>query len=149
MVRILENGDIVADNDPRAQQSSHSGNAPRNRAGRMGYVHDNSEPHQYGHQGQGAGVHQGQQVSVFQSLNQRLIGLGIPSFNIGTYRIEPLVTVGFLLAMLFFGLPGLLFAGLLFGVVIMSGGGGDNDGDSGGGSGAQHRQRAGRVLRHR
>ncbi len=87
-------------------------------------------------------------MSVFQSLNQRLIGLGIPSFNIASYRIEPIVTVGFLLTMLFFGLPGLVFAALLFGVVMMSGGG-DNNGDSGSGNGAQHRHRAGRVLRHR
>ena len=57
----------------------------------------------------------GQQISIFETLNQRLLGLGIPRFNIGSYNIEPIVTVGFLLAMLLFGLPGLLFAGLLFG----------------------------------
>ncbi|XP_038061234.1 protein FAM241B-like [Patiria miniata] len=157
MVRILANGDIVQDDDPRVQQSSHSGNAPTNRGSRMGYIQQNTEPHQYGHDGQGAGGHEVQNVSIFQTLNQRLLDLGIPCFNIGPYTIQPIVTVAFILAMLIFGLPGLLFAGLLFGVVMLSGGGGGgDDGGTGGGGGqstgrgdGQRRHRGGRVLRHR
>ena len=66
----------------------------------------------------------GQQFSVFDGLNQRLINLGFPRFNIGHHTIEPIVCVGFILAGLLLGLPGLLLAAFLFFVTKMSAGGG-------------------------
>ncbi|XP_022109060.1 uncharacterized protein C10orf35-like [Acanthaster planci] len=159
MVRILANGDIVQDDDPRVRQSPH---APNRSGPRMGFIQHNADPHQYGHDGQGAAGYQGHGISIFDTLNQRLLNLGIPCFNLGPYAIQPIVTVGFLLAMLLFGLPGLLFAGILFAVVKLSGGaggGGSGSGENGGawggagrstGSGdGQRRNRAGRVIRHR
>ena len=134
----------------------------------LGVFQLNRDPQQPGHGGQGAGGQgsggQGagsqatHNVSIFQTLNQRLIDLGIPHFDVGVYRLEPIVIVAFLLAMLLFGLPGLLFAGILFGVVMLSGGvGGGDGGDSGGsrrgsmggGDRGQRRHRGGRTLRHR
>ena len=79
-------------------------------------------------EGQGQGVYmggQGQQVSVFEMLNQRLLALGIPRFSVGQFTFEPIVSVGFLLAGIFFGLPGLIFAGLLFVVSKISQPGGN------------------------
>ena len=61
---------------------------------------------------------------MFDGLNQRLIGYGFPRFNIGHHTIEPIVSVGFILAGLFLGLPGLLLAAFLFFVSKMSSGGG-------------------------
>lgn len=76
---------------------------------------------QYEGQGQGGGQ---QGPSVFDGLNQRLIGYGIPRFNIGSHTIEPIVLVGFILAGLFLGLPGLLLGAVLFFVSKMSESGG-------------------------
>ena len=75
--------------------------------------------------GGGGGGGGGQPVSVFQMLNQRLLGLGIPRFTVAQYTLEPIVSVGFLLAGVFFGLPGLIFAGLLFVVSVISQPGGN------------------------
>jgi hypothetical protein len=90
----------------------------------------------------------GQQVSIFDSLNQRLLNMGLPRFTVGPWTIEPIVTVGFLLAAIFFGLPGIIFAGVLFVVSKISqpggnpftdrgqqAGGGNTPGGDGGGGG--------------
>ncbi|XP_069123723.1 LOW QUALITY PROTEIN: protein FAM241B-like [Argopecten irradians] len=111
MVKILSNGDIVPDNDPRASGgsagSSSSSSQPRQR---QGFVrHDDAGPQQYG-----------QQVSIFEIANQKLLGLGIPSWNLGQYTVQPIVTVGCLIALMIFGLPGIIFAAVLFFVVNWS-----------------------------
>jgi len=46
--------------------------------------------------------------------------MGIPTFNIGPYPVEPIASVGFLLSLIFFGLGGLFFSGLLFFIVKYS-----------------------------
>ena len=63
-----------------------------------------------GHQGEG------QQVSVFVIANQKLKEMGIPSWNIGDLVIEPIVTIGLLLAFFMFGIYGLIFGAVLFAV---------------------------------
>lgn len=60
--------------------------------------------------------YQGPSTSIFDSLNDRLRNLGIPRWNIGPYTVEPIVSVGFVASLLVFGLRGLLFSGLLFGI---------------------------------
>ncbi|KAI8742019.1 protein FAM241B-like [Biomphalaria glabrata] len=106
MVKILANGDIVPDNDPRVTQ-----NRAQQRNNTQGGFHS-------------AGVNQDnhipQQVSLFQILNQRLLGFGIPRWNMGNIVIEPIVLVGFLIALLLFGFPGLIFGALLFAVCSWS-----------------------------
>ncbi|XP_076454833.1 protein FAM241B-like [Babylonia areolata] len=121
MVRILSNGDIVPDDDPRAQGSRSRGSQGDNtNRPRQGFVQ-----HADYNENQGMPMGGGQQVSVFETLNQKLLGLGIPRFNIGQFTIEPIVSLGFLLAGVFLGLPGLIFAGLLFVVSKMSQTGGN------------------------
>ena len=64
---------------------------------------------------------QGQgQVSVFTLINQKLLDLGIPRFNVGPYVVEPVALVGMILAFMLFGLPGILFGGVLFLIVMSS-----------------------------
>ena len=59
---------------------------------------------------------EGQQVNIFQTLNQKLRTMGIPPWNLGDIVIEPIVTVGFLIALLMFGVHGLIFGVVLFAV---------------------------------
>ncbi|KAK7112106.1 protein FAM241B-like [Littorina saxatilis] len=142
MVKILSNGDIVPDDDPRAKGASSGGNrADNTNRPRQGFVQHEDDG---GGQGQGMYMGQGQQVSVFQMLNQKLLALGIPRFTVGQFNFEPIVTVGFLLAGIFFGFPGLIFAGLLFVVSKISQtganpftGGGGGQPQQGGGGGHQ------------
>ena len=109
----------------------------------QGYVrHDQGGGGQHGQYGQQQGM-MGQQVSIFTVFNQKLLDAGIPRFNLGSTigDIEPIVTVGFLLAMLLFGLPGLLFGAILFAVCKVSMGGGQGQqgqGQHGQGQGQGH-----------
>ncbi|XP_062576976.1 protein FAM241B-like [Saccostrea cucullata] len=117
MVRILSNGDIVPDDDPRAQQAAgnRGSNSPRPRQGFVQHDSDQQPGAGRGFLGQGDG-----QVSVFTLINQKLLDLGIPRFSVGPYVVEPIATVGMILATLLFGLPGLLFGAVLFLVVMSS-----------------------------
>ncbi|XP_033756093.1 protein FAM241B-like [Pecten maximus] len=110
MVKILSNGDIVPDNDPRASTATGSSSNSQQPRQRQGFVrHDEAGQQQYG-----------QQVSIFEIANQKLQGLGIPSWNLGQYTVQPIVTVGCLIALMVFGLPGIIFAAVLFFVVNWS-----------------------------
>ena len=53
-------------------------------------------------------------ASVFDNLNNRLLEAGIPRWNAGPYVVEPIVSMGFVLAGLLIGWHGLIFAALLF-----------------------------------
>jgi len=59
-------------------------------------------------------------MSVFGALNQRLESAGVPTWHIGTYSVQPIVSLGFLLSFLLAGFRGLLFSGVLFFVVKYS-----------------------------
>ena len=58
--------------------------------------------------------------TIFDTWNQKLLQLGIPRWNVGSHVVEPLMTVMMLLVLLFFGIQGVLFLGLLYFVVKMS-----------------------------
>ena len=107
MVYILASGEIVADDDPRAQQSRRPRPSAQPQAG-VGQLR--------GHVQQGQHGQQGQQINLFTVLNQKLKGMGIPPWSLGDLVVEPIVTVGFLLALFMFGLPGLIFGAILFAV---------------------------------
>lgn len=62
----------------------------------------------------------GSSMSLFGALNQRLTSAGVPTWHIGTYSVEPVVSLGFLLSFLLAGFRGLLFSGVLFFVVKYS-----------------------------
>ncbi|XP_050394687.1 protein FAM241B [Patella vulgata] len=115
MVRISSTGEILPD-DPQPRNRG-SGDAPQQRQGSVRHENYN-EQEQQEMQGEGG------QVSIFDSLNQRLLALGLPRWNAGPYVIEPIVSVAFLLAGLFLGIPGLLMGLVLFGVVKLSQSGG-------------------------
>ena len=61
-----------------------------------------------------------QAPTLFEVWNQKLLQLGIPQWNIGNHVVEPLMSVMMLVVLLFFGIQGLLFLGLLYFVVKMS-----------------------------
>lgn len=112
MVKVLANGDIVPDDDPRASGGSSSRSVESNRP-REGYVthEDNAAA---------AGMAAAESTSVFDGLNQRLTAAGVPTWHIGTYSVEPVVSLGFLLSFLLAGFRGLLFSAVLFFVVKYS-----------------------------
>lgn len=138
MVWILANGEVVQDDDPRAQEArraQRATNAHNTRSANdqfRGYGGDRGQGGGQAWYSGGAGGEgvpedgQVRQVSIFEIINQKLLDLGIPRWNFGEHVVEPIVIVGFLIAMLFFGLRGLLFGGLLYAVVKMSQGTGQN-----------------------
>ena len=67
-------------------------------------------------QGAGGGIN----VSIFDTLNEKLLAQGFPRWNAGPYVVEPIVSVGFILATVLMGFHGLIFAVLLFGLVKYS-----------------------------
>lgn len=78
---------------------------------------------------------------MFTVINQKLLGYGLPRFNVGPYVIEPIVLVAFILAGMLMGVPGLIFAAVLFFVTQSSGDGGGGAGTrmGGGNQGGGHR----------
>ncbi|KAH3873006.1 protein FAM241B-like [Dreissena polymorpha] len=105
MVRILKNGEIVDDSDPRAQHGS-----PRQQQNTGRVQHERMQ--------------EGGHFSVFDEFNTRLAGYGVPRFNIGSHTVEPIVLIGFIVAGLLFGLPGLLLVAMLFVISKLSTSGG-------------------------
>ena len=84
----------------------------------QGEIRNNGGSHQE------AAAAQGQSVSIFSVLNDKLKAAGLSSFNIGDHVIEPIVYIGFLAAFLLLGVKGLLLGLVLFFFVNMSSNGG-------------------------
>ena len=105
MVTIID-GEIVQDNDPRAQAYRQRGrqqqqsDQPRNRQ----QAQNNMAP---GVGGIGTG-------SIFDQLNNKLIAAGFPRWNLGQHVVEPIHSAALILALFFFGLRGILFVGLIW-----------------------------------
>ncbi|CAH1794592.1 unnamed protein product [Owenia fusiformis] len=139
MVRILSNGEIVQDNDPRLQQR---GNTNGSQQQRRGYIehNDNEDAMMQGQGGGQRGMGYAQGPSMFDTLNQKLLNAGFPRWNAGPYVVEPLVSVGLLVLFMMAGFRGLLFGAVLFMVCKWStsgGGGGVQDWLGGGGAAPQ------------
>lgn len=79
-----------------------------------GYQEDNSIPY-HGGQRQAA-----EGPTLFDTWNAKLVQAGIPRWIVGSVTVEPLMTIIFLVIMLFFGLPGLMFLMLLYAVIYFS-----------------------------
>ncbi|XP_072138118.1 uncharacterized protein FAM241A [Mobula birostris] len=106
MVRILANGDIVQDDDPRVRKTP-----PRREElnrGRQGFIH-NTEHTNQPFQGPANQGH-----SLFADLNQRLIHMGFPRWNLGNQVIEPIMSILLLLMLMLFGMRGLVLIGGLY-----------------------------------
>merc|ERR1712142_1075025 len=78
----------------------------------------NAEPHYHG-----------PTANIFDSFNDRLVANGFPRWNISSYVVEPIVSIGFIAALLLIGVHGLIFAlGLFF--IVKWGGVGNNSNNS-------------------
>eukprot|EP00058_Branchiostoma_floridae_P010744 XP_002596232.1 hypothetical protein BRAFLDRAFT_202878 [Branchiostoma floridae] len=109
MVRILANGEIVQDDDPRVRRPNQQRQQATRRQvrGKQRRVAKN-ESDVYG------------RLSMFDAINQKLLALGIPRFQLMGTTVEPIATVGVTVVFLLMGVRGLLFIGLLFGVSYLS-----------------------------
>ena len=58
--------------------------------------------------------HMPQTGSLFDTLNERLRSAGVPTWHLGPYPVEPVVSLGFLIALLLTGFKGLILGLLLF-----------------------------------
>uniref|UniRef100_A0A915KK31 DUF4605 domain-containing protein n=1 Tax=Romanomermis culicivorax TaxID=13658 RepID=A0A915KK31_ROMCU len=119
MVRILANGDIVQDDDPRAQRPSAASSAR---------PHYNASSESSARAGQSHFYQQSaindtnfQRQSGLDVLNSKLLNFGIPRWSLGGVTIEPVYTIGALLMFMLFGfLPSLCLIGILFVVSQLS-----------------------------
>ena len=102
MVTII-NGEIVQDNDPRAQEFRNRGRRQQEQQHQrtQGSQNQNYPPVQQG-------------GSIFDQLNDRLISAGFPRWNLGQNVVEPIVSVALILAVVLFGFQGLLLVGVLW-----------------------------------
>ena len=111
MVTII-NGEIVQDNDPRAQEF-------RNRGRRQERQQERSQQQwNYGPHEEHPPVQQG--GSIFDQLNNRLLAAGIPRWNLGQNIVEPIVSVALILALVLFGFQGVLLVGVLWFIMQQS-----------------------------
>jgi len=125
MVKILSNGEIVDDNDPRLCTANSEQRVDRHiendqNSWRLNF----GTPVPEGAEGQaGIGVPANQRsegVTLFDLMNDKLLEAGIPRLQLGAYDVEPIAAVGTCLALLLFGLNGLILSLVLFLVVKFS-----------------------------
>uniref|UniRef100_A0A8D0BIG6 Family with sequence similarity 241 member B n=1 Tax=Salvator merianae TaxID=96440 RepID=A0A8D0BIG6_SALMN len=113
MVRILANGDIVQDDDPRVRQSTRN----RENSSQPGFfnrmTNAGATPQQQYHQQQPQGARPGER-SPFSDINQQLVNLGFPTWNLGNQVVEPVVSILLLFLLMFVGVRGLLLVGLIY-----------------------------------
>ena len=111
MVTII-NGEIVQDNDPRAQEF-------RNRGRRQERQQQQSQQQwTHGSHEQNPPVQQG--GSVFDQLNNRLLNAGFPRWNLGQNVVEPIMSVSLILALVLFGFRGVLLVAVLWFIMQQS-----------------------------
>lgn len=125
MVKIID-GEIVPDDDPRAvewerrQRQSQGWNDKRLRGnatpggGADGSQYNNAFARMGFPQGSGAQGGQPQGQSPFQGINEKLTELGLRPWNIGEYIVEPVFTVALILALVFYGFPGLVVVAVIW-----------------------------------
>lgn len=109
MVTII-NGEIVQDNDPRAQEFRNRGRRQeqQQRRPQHQWPHSQNPPHeQLGR-------------SIFDQLNNRLISAGFPRWNLGQNVVEPIVSVALILALVLFGIQGVLLVGVVWFIMQQS-----------------------------
>ncbi|KAM8924493.1 protein FAM241B [Pelodytes ibericus] len=104
MVRILANGDIVQDDDPRVRRRDNS---------RQGFFNGASTAGAVPQQAPGDGARQ-QQRSPFSDINQQLVNMGFPRWNVGNQVVEPVMSILLLFLILMLGVRGLLLVGLIY-----------------------------------
>ena len=113
MVTII-NGEIVQDDDPRAHAYRE-----RNRRESQRTEQPAGQPHYMG-RSQPAGEAPAGGLGVFSELNTRLLNAGFPRWNVGQNVVEPVASVALILALIFFGLRGVLLVGLVWFLIRQS-----------------------------
>ncbi|XP_057308932.1 protein FAM241B-like [Hydractinia symbiolongicarpus] len=104
MVKII-GGEVVQDDDPRAIEWERR----QNRTAQGGLGRPTDTVHNFAQ-----GVRQDPNQPPLVAINNRLRGFGIPDFNVGGHVIEPLFSVAGVLALVFWGLPGLLIVAVVW-----------------------------------
>ena len=122
MVTII-NGEIVPDNDPRAQAYWQRKNNSSARETTEGEPRQTSPRNQTSRSGQRNGTNVQNGGSMFYDVNNRLLEAGIPRLTFAGRVFEPLVLIGIMLAVIFLGLRGLMLIGLIYFLINYAGGG--------------------------
>ncbi|XP_044154584.1 protein FAM241B [Bufo gargarizans] len=107
MVRILANGEIVQDDDPRVRANTQRSST------RQGFFNTAGNAGAGPQQGPQDGVRQ-EGRSPFTDINQQLVNMGFPRWNLGNQVVEPVMSILFLFLILMMGVRGLLLVGLIY-----------------------------------
>ncbi|GAB1295167.1 Protein FAM241B [Apodemus speciosus] len=112
MVRILANGEIVQDDDPRVRTSTQQ----RSSGSRQGFFNrgHGAPPGGPGPRQQQAGAQLGAAQSPFGDLNRQLANMGFPQWHLGNHVVEPVTSILLLLLLMMLGVRGLLLVGLVY-----------------------------------
>ncbi|XP_036294156.1 protein FAM241B [Pipistrellus kuhlii] len=113
MVRILANGEIVQDDDPRVRTAAPA----RSSAPRPSFLHRG-----HGAPLGGPGLRQPQggarlgaaAQSPFSDLNRQLVNMGFPQWHFGNHAVEPVTSILLLFLLMMLGVRGLLLVGLVY-----------------------------------
>ncbi|XP_026569337.1 uncharacterized protein FAM241B isoform X1 [Pseudonaja textilis] len=119
MVRILANGDIVQDDDPRVRQTTQvRENSPRLvRNGGFFNATSNTGPNPPQQQQQQQQQRQNarpRERSPFSDINQQLVNMGFPTWHLGNQVVEPVMSILLLFLLMMVGVRGLLLVGLIY-----------------------------------
>ncbi|XP_026569339.1 uncharacterized protein FAM241B isoform X2 [Pseudonaja textilis] len=115
MVRILANGDIVQDDDPRVRQTTQV----RENSPRLGFFNATSNtgpnpPQQQQQQQQQRQNARPRERSPFSDINQQLVNMGFPTWHLGNQVVEPVMSILLLFLLMMVGVRGLLLVGLIY-----------------------------------
>ncbi|XP_011782590.1 PREDICTED: uncharacterized protein C10orf35 homolog isoform X1 [Colobus angolensis palliatus] len=113
MVRILANGEIVQDDDPRVRTTTQP---PRGSTPRQSFLNrgHGAPPGGPGPRQQQAGARLGAAQSPFNDLNRQLVNMGFPQWHLGNHAVEPVTSILLLFLLMMLGVRGLLLVGLVY-----------------------------------
>uniref|UniRef100_A0A1W7RG59 DUF4605 domain-containing protein n=1 Tax=Agkistrodon contortrix contortrix TaxID=8713 RepID=A0A1W7RG59_AGKCO len=129
MVRILANGDIVQDDDPRVRQTTQNRENSSRLVRNGGFFNTTSNtgpnPPQHYQQQQQQQQQQRQDArpgerSPFSDINQQLVNMGFPTWHLGNQVVEPVMSILLLFLLMVVGVRGLLLVGLIYVVSHLS-----------------------------
>ncbi|XP_072280979.1 protein FAM241B [Pyxicephalus adspersus] len=115
MVRILANGEIVQDDDPRVRASAQR----RDNNPRQGFFNTVGNTGPGPQQVPQDGARQDGR-SPFTDFNQQLVNMGFPRWNLGNQVVEPVMSILILFLVLMMGVRGLLLIGFIYVVSHLS-----------------------------
>ncbi|XP_058044620.1 protein FAM241B [Ahaetulla prasina] len=125
MVRILANGDIVQDDDPRVRQTTQNRENSSRLVRNGGFFNATSNagpnpPQHYQQQQQQRQNARPGERSPFSDINQQLVNMGFPTWHLGNQVVEPVMSILLLFLLMMVGVRGLLLVGLIYVVSHLS-----------------------------